>query len=179
MTRRSGFTLIELVAATLLTAMLMAGLMSISWSILRETRRVRLSEASNQSFQLAACQLRRDFGNANRISVLPGSIQLITWDQATHRESLVEYRLAIVDDRRVLHRTSNVTGRQVLWSGVLTIQFESLADADPEASSPLVVSPLEVASGRRFGSTPERFVVSVQSLDGPRLWREVFDHHEG
>ena len=74
--RRNAFTLIELLASAVLTAMMMAGLMGITWSAVRESNQLRVAERQRCSTAILRDQMRYDFQNARGMAVTPAEVVL-------------------------------------------------------------------------------------------------------
>src|SRR5437762_1519029 len=71
MTRRRGFTLIEMLLATVLAALLMGGVLAVAAGLSRDRRRMEAHTAAEHS-PLAADLLRRDLANA--VALLNSSV---------------------------------------------------------------------------------------------------------
>jgi hypothetical protein len=177
--RRAAFTLIELVASAVLAAMMMAALLSIVWSAIRESNQLRASSAGRFPFTLLADQLRCDFHNARGMLVDPGGITLhgfLARDPNTRQPLLVpgrvRYEVRTVGNRRLLTRRFNASSAEPLWMAVSSFEVEPLADLDPEEAP----RPLPETGG--LPELPLVFRVTLRGDQGRVLWQEVIHHHE-
>jgi type II secretory pathway pseudopilin PulG len=109
----SAFTLIELVIASALAALLMVGVMMVLTGIIRDRKRLSAAPSSEPASPAALAEiLRRDLSCSTQFSVLAdGSIQingLSALDdktlQSIDRPSLITYRLSDRDGLRMLIR---------------------------------------------------------------------------
>lgn len=179
--RANGFTLIELVASAVLTAMLMAGLMSIVWSSVRESAHLRQSHVRDASADLLVAQLRRDFQNARGMAVSDSQITLrgfLAEDRQTGLPTLlpgtVRYQRRVLANRAVLSRQAEAAGnidRAVIWIGFDRLRIEPLVETDREDE--LVADP--VAGG--LPAVPAAFRVTMIGTGNRVIWREVIHHH--
>ena len=178
---RRGFTLIELVASAVLTAMLAVTLMSVVWSVVRESAQLAKSQIWRAPVTQLVAQMRRDFQNARGMAVTPVGIQLhgfLDQDRRSGDSTLlagsVQYQPAFVANRRVLvRRAAGATGSRTapLWIGFGSLQIEPLEFTDAEDA--LLDDPL--AGG--LPPVPGSFRVTMTSDQGHVLWREVIHHH--
>jgi type II secretory pathway pseudopilin PulG len=178
---RRGFTLIELVASAVLTAMLTVTLMSVVWSVVRESAQLAKSQIWRAPVTQLVAQMRRDFQNARGMAVTPAGVRLhgfLDQDRRSGDPTLlagsVHYQTALVADRRVLvRRAAGVTGSQdaPVWIGIGGLQIEPLEFT--EAEDALLGDPM--AGG--LPPVPGSFRVTMTGDQGHVLWREVIHHH--
>lgn len=179
---RRGFTLIELIASVILASMMMAALMNIVWSVLREMNRMHAAEANRFPVTMLADQLRHDFVNARGVLVDANGITLHGYldrdaktDQTTMLAGRVRYEIIVLRKSRMLVR--RVFGRsesrsEPIWYGVGALNFEAIEQAEPG----------DLLLGAETGGlppVPARFRVTMTGADAQTLWREVVDHHAG
>ncbi|MFK8113468.1 MAG: type II secretion system protein J, partial [Rubripirellula sp.] len=100
----AGFTLIELIASAVLTAILMTALLNVVWSVSRESSRLRASETTHFPVTQLAQQLRLDFQNARGMVVQAGGVTL---------HGFVGAQTQLIPGR-VQYATQRVAGRQLL-----------------------------------------------------------------
>ncbi len=175
---RNAFTLIELVASAVLTAMMTAGLLSVVWSVVRETSQLREAEASRFPVTCLADQLRSDFQNARGMVVGSGGVTLhgfLGRDGRTLQPLLVagrvRYEVRNLGGRQVLIRTASGNSSEPVWFGFGALRIEPLAESDPES---------QVLAEPETGGLPDvplSFRVTLVGDQGQILWREVIDHH--
>ena len=177
---RSGFTLIELVASAVLASMMMAALMNIVWSVLREMNRMQDAEVNRFPVTILADQMRHDLLNARGALADTAGFTLHGYldrnaetDQASLMAGRVRYELAGSRQTRTLVRrvvSSAGTRSEPVWYGVSSINFEPLERAEPG----------DLLIGAETGGLPPvpgRFRVTILGADGQILWREVIHHH--
>lgn len=176
---RNAFTLIELVASAVLTVMMMAGLLGIVWSTVRESNELRQSAISRFPVTHLAEQLRIDFHNAQGMSIDSGGVTLhgfLGRDPETLQPMLVpdsvRYEVRRAAGRSVLTRISNLTGTDPVWFGFGSLRVQPLAESDPEGDL------LPAAESGGLPEAPLSFRVVMQADDGQILWREVIHHHD-
>jgi Prokaryotic N-terminal methylation motif len=168
-----GFTLIELVASAVLTAILMTALLNVVWSAARESRQLRQAAISQFPTSLLVERLRVDFQNARGMAIEPSGITLHGFLSAsTLLPGQVRYEIRRAGDRQLLMRT--VAGRpsEPVWLGIASFQVESLETVD--ADSVLLAEP-ETGS---LPPIPARLRVTMLGDRNQVLWREVIHHHE-
>ncbi len=143
MTGRSGWTLIELLAVTVVTALLMALLTGVLRSVVRQRDWIMTLQERAPAVTILQDQLRRDLDNTTHIVTGKGWVKLdglLAEDPATrrpvHRPGEVVYAIATIAGRRCLVRRVRETAggrggpmrQAVLWAGVSTVtahQFQS------------------------------------------------------
>lgn len=177
--RRAAFTLIELVASAVLTAMLMAGLLSVVWSAARDTNQLRRTESSRFPATLLINQMRTEFINARGMAIDSSGVTLsglIGQDpktrQPTMTPGLVRYEIRRAIGRNVLWRSSNTAAGEPAWIGVSALRIEPLSEADAENES----LPEPATGG--MPELPLSFRITMLGDQGQVLWREVIHHHE-
>ncbi len=180
-----GFTLIELLASAVLTAMMMAALMSVVWTSVRESKQLQKDEVTRWPVTQLADLMRRDFVNARGMAIQPGGVTLHGFleeagDTPTYRIGRVQYgaggRPGDNPKRNLLVRTHTQNGnvsREAVWVGFGALQVEPLEEGDSENA--LLVQP--TAGG--LPACPGSFRVTLFSDTGQVLWREVIHHHAG
>ena len=132
--RRRGFTLLELLVATVLGALLMAALATTLRVTLAESKRVEESRSAQTAVRPFVQQLRRDIVNADSFALSPGGMVLagaihrdLVTHQSTQRLATVRYVVTSVSGTRVLLRIQK-SGRpeqplgevasEIVWIGV-------------------------------------------------------------
>jgi type II secretory pathway component PulJ len=170
MNRRAAFTLIELLASAVLTAMMMAGLLSVVWSAVRQSNELSLAERQRSSTTILMTQLRRDFQNARGMAVTPDAIVLHGFLGDNQLPGRVVYSRVTNGRTGVLMRTD---GRsiQIAWVGVRAFGIEPLQITERENGD----LPMPESGG--LPEIPAMFRVTMIG-DGDRiLIRETVVHH--
>ncbi len=176
---RTAFTLIELVASAVLTAMMMAGLLSIVWSAVRDSNQLRNAQTSRFPVTHLIDQMRTDFLNARGMAIDSRGVTLhgfLSRDPKTRQPLMtpgrVRYEIRDAAGRLVLTRTSATGSAEPAWFGLAALRIEPLSESDPDSG--LLPEP-------ETGGLPEvplSFRVTMISDQGQILWREVIHHHE-
>jgi type II secretory pathway pseudopilin PulG len=176
---RTAFTLIELVASAVLTAMMMAGLLSVVWSTVRDTNQLRQSETSRFPATLLIDQMRTDFMNARGMAIDSSGVTLhgfLGCDPTTRQPlmtpGLVRYEIRRAVGRSVLMRSTSAGLTEPAWFGLSALRIDPLSESDPE--NDLLPEP-------ETGGLPEvplSFRITMVGDQGQILWREVIHHHE-
>lgn len=183
--RPGGFTLIELIASAVLSAMLAVGLLSVVWSTTRETVPLRRARAEAFPGEVLADLLRRDFHNARGIAVGGSVIRLhgfLARDAATGGELLLEgrvrYELVPCLGRSLLLRRDLTAGgaAEPLWLGCGQLRFEPLDVVGPNGQGVENAESLRLAGG--LNPLPSAFRLTLTDGRGVIVWREVIHHHE-
>lgn len=176
---RTAFTLIELVASAVLTAMMMAGLLSIVWSAVRDSNRLRDSAASRFPATHLIDQMRTDFQNARGMSVDASGVTLhgfLGRDPKTNQPLMtlgrVRYETGRALGRNVLLRRDNPKSAEPAWFGVSNLLVEPLSELDTEDELP----PEPEAGG--LPPVPLSFRVTIVGDQGQVVWSEVIHHHD-
>ena len=178
--RRHGFTLIELIASIVLASMMMAALMNIVWSVLREMNRMQAAETNRFPITILADQLRHDLLNSRGVLADANGITMHGYldrdsqtDQASMLAGRVRYEIVAAREARTLVRRvidkTKAKGEPV-WYGVGTLDFEAIEESQPG----------DLLLGAETGGLPPapgRFRVTLTGADGQTLWREVIHHH--
>jgi type II secretory pathway pseudopilin PulG len=177
--RRSGFTLIELVASAVLASMMMVGLLSVVWSAVRESNQLRQTETSRFPVTRLVEQMRSDFQNARGMAVDATGVTLhgfLGRDPRTLQPLLipghVRYEARRAAGRSILTRTAAGTSAEPVWYGFSALRIEPLAESDPEDEA------LPVPETGGLPEVPLSFRVVMVGDQGQILWREVIHHHE-
>ena len=131
---RSAYTLIELLAASVLTAILLAGVLLALRASLVETRTADLWDARLPGAQLLREQMRRDVGNATGAAMGAGSLTLFgplatdAAGQPTLRPATVTYAIRPISGRGVLIREERGrrTRREAVWVGCSQLTAASM-----------------------------------------------------
>jgi type II secretory pathway pseudopilin PulG len=175
---RQAFTLIELVASAVLTAMMMAALMGVVWSAVREQNQLRQSETSRFPTTHLIDRVRSDFQNARGMAIDSRGATLhgfLGRDPKTLQPLLVpgrvRYAIGRIGGRGVLTRTVSGNSPEPVWFGFSAFQIEPLAVSDPENE----VLPEPETGG--LPEVPQSFRVTMIGDQGQILWREVIHHH--
>jgi len=177
---RCAFTLIELIASVVLAAMMMAALMNIVGSALRQMNQLQVAQANRFPVTMLAEQMRHDFFNARGMLVDGGGITLHGYiernavtDHPMLRAGRVRYEFAVTPRERVLVRavaTAAGVQREPIWYGVGRLQVDLL--------EPMVAGEtLTVEETGGLPAIPGNFRVTLVGSDGQILWREVIRHH--
>lgn len=176
---RSAFTLIELVASAVLTAMMMAGLLSVVWSAVRDTNQLRQSETSRFPTTALVEQMRTDFINARGMAIDSTGVTLhgfLGRDSKTRQPLMtpgrVRYEIRRAIGRSVLIRSTGIGPGEPVWFGLSALRIEPLSQSDPEN---------ELLPEPETGGWPEvplSFRITMIGDQGQLLWREVIHHHE-
>ena len=176
---RSAFTLIELVASAVLAAMMMAALLSVVWSAVRESNQLRQSEINDFPVTLLVEQIRVDFQNARGMAIDPSGVTLHGYlgrDARTLQPLLipgrVRYEVRSIGGRGVLTRSGNGVSTEPVWYGFSAMRVDPLAESDPENES------LPEPETGGLPEVPLSFRVTMLGDRGQILWREVIHHHE-
>lgn len=183
--RRSGFTLIELVASAILSALMMVALIGIVWSAMQESRQLRLDKSIAYPGSLVSDLLRSDLQNARGMRLDRNGVQLhgfLSRDRATSRplmrEGAVRYEAANVTGRRTLVRRTFSGGEadvEPLWIGFGELRIESLAT--PVAGDEVNAPPLPPPATGGLASLPAVLRITMTNTNGKTVWREVIHHH--
>jgi len=180
-----AFTLIELLAASLLAAMLMAVIVGLVRTTHAQSRAAQRALAANPATSILTDQIRRDFVNARYWAVLPDQVRLsgyIAHDLRTRRQTFrrAEVTYAVVSNRqgswlvREETQIDEVIGRRsqrdVVWHGVAGLdvaaldnsQFEPAAGAAPPGMTPV----------------PSHLTVEIRGQSGKTVMYEDIVHHD-
>lgn len=170
MIRRSAFTLIELLASAVLTAMMMAGLLSIVWSAVRESNQLRTADRQQASTTILAEQMRLDFQNARGMAVAPGEVILHGFLGEDQLPGRVVYSHVTNGRTGVLMRSGG-RSRQIAWVGVEAFAIEPLQIIERENGD------LPMPESGSLPEIPAIFRVILMGNGGRVLVRETVHHH--
>lgn len=176
---RRGFTLIEMLAATVVMSMLLIALANISRSSARQAQRADALRVQYPSTAIVADQITRDIRNADGYSEASGGITLFgaisthpSTGYGTHRIAVVTYAVRDVRGVPVLFRTeqqpSGVGHQRIVWmeTGGLSVSSSgpTVPDADPNRTGGL--TPL-----------PATLNVELSNSNGDAIWSQRIRHH--
>ncbi len=137
-TRRDGFTAVELLVATALSAMLMVSILGLLATMNVHCRELMRQSEAQPWKHLLDQQLQRDLANTRQVTVAENQIVLVGYvgtqglgHDNTLRAAEVTYQIAIVGrtlclfrNERPMNTPSNaVTSRQLVATGVARFQF--------------------------------------------------------
>ena len=185
--QRPALTLLEMLAATVLTALLFAVLTSLLRSFSDQQRVFDRSSARQPPVQLLAEQLRRDLINAQYIQYGPAGLRIVgtiaqdwTTRLPTGRRAEVSYHVAKVGDenwllRREVHLDDASTQRsreEPVWFGAASIDliaFDSKIVDDSQGPPQAPIAGMQ--------PVPNQIVVIVRRPDGGQLLNLRILHH--
>lgn len=166
--KRSGFTLVEMVAASIILAMLMSVLVMVTRSGLRQAKRAEEIRASHPETSVLEDQIVRDLRNSDGFSPLVNGVTLFgalstdpSTGRGTHQLVRVTYQVGDVAGLKVLVRTEQSSGgishRRAVWMGADEFFVEPAGPplpADSQRTGGLSPMPSEMtvtlnANGRR------------------------------
>lgn len=176
---RCGFTLIEMLAATVVIAMLMVALAGISHATSRQARRAKKIRNQFPSAALVESQITHDIRNADGMQSLPNGVILfgaIGSDPAgtpTQQLARVTYQIRNLRGLRVLIRTEQqargLGHQRIVWMDVtsLSVNPVGMTIGNPQGAK---------LSG---GLTPTPTSVDVQLLgsEGTSVFAKRIRHH--
>ena len=192
--RRSGFTLLELVAATLLAAMLCVAVMGITANSARQSREIKNQFPARPWLAPLAEQIHWDIVQARSFRVRPDSIELhgfggrdFTTAVAYHGPTVVTYQIVKDGDVHWLLRkeahvddlTSRFFRTEFVCKDVGSIRLSALSgqsDVGRQPADPLqdLLPPMEEQDLQSEGPLPERVVVTMIGQDNQTpILREV------
>lgn len=182
--QQRGFTLVELLAAILLTTLLTTSLMGVIRAM-NQQRKLTTGEHALEGWKLQLRQrLLSDFSNARRMGVTEGRLTLLGYCSrnaeagvATHRPCEIVYRLESLAGRNWLIREENQLGNQSLNRanaelavyGITRIQVTRLEDDGTEAD---IV--LNQAQRGDLMAIPSRLRCSLLAENGAPVVEAVF-----
>ena len=177
--QRTAFTLIELIASAALASLMMAGIFTVTWSALRESRQLERSTVSDFPPTKLIEQLRVDLQHARGMRIEPAGLTLhgfVARDPITKRPVLapgrVQYKIKRVAGQRLLTRSYDGQRWEPLWFGFGRLLIEPLNQSEPGDDS----IPQPETGG--LPEVPLSFRVTMTNADGKQLWQEVIHHHE-
>ena len=181
--RRAGFTLLEMIVACVLMAVLMTVVVRVLNVVLRESRD---ENYGNQAFvaEILAAQIRRDVTNARQYRFTPSRLELLGFvaqEQHTGKplltQAIASYRIQPTSEGTVLvreQRASVAASRsftQPVWAGATSISFAtSYVENDDRSGSTAEGGWLEL---------PEIVELSVLGEQSRPLFSEMIVRREG
>lgn len=183
---RNAFTLIELVASALLTALMLVALISVVWSAAGELKRLKLSENGASPATWLIDQMRVDFQNARGMGIDRTGVTLYGFlrrhpntDAVLSLTGQVRYEIRPAVGSNVLWRRTDQKGSEAVWIGIGSLSVEPLSIDEPEdAVAETGRPPTRASVTGGLDEIPSRFRVMMLSDRGETLWREVVHHHE-
>lgn len=177
--KRTAFTLIELIASAALASLMMAGIFTVTWSALRESRQLERSSTNDFPPTKLIEHLRVDLQHARGMRIEPAGLTIhgfVARDPTTKRSTLapgrVQYQVKRVAGQRVLTRTYDGQRWEPLWFGFGRLLIEPLNQSEPGDDS----IPQPETGG--LPEVPLSFRVTMTNAAGNVLWQEVINHHE-
>lgn len=174
---RTGFTLIELIAASVLASMMMVVLMAVVWSASRDLTRIQADQTSDFPTTVMIDRIRADLRNARGMIATSQSLILHGFvarsplnGQSDGTEGRVTYQIVTSGGRSKLVRAEG-DQQKVVWVGASQWTVESLETSDPEDS----LLALPEAGG--LPGIPSAFRITLRDETNRVLWREVIHHH--
>lgn len=175
---RSGFTLVELVAASLVMSMLLMVLVSVTRSGDRQSRRARALQRSHPSVSILKDQIVRDVRNADGMRITAAGVELfgaLATDPGTgagtHQPAYVAYVVRSAGSRRVLMRTERTPRgaerSQLAWMDCGGLQLSAAGS---------FVSVTAAVSGS-LPPIPEVVTVELFNSEGQAILQERIRHH--
>lgn len=177
---RSGFTLVEMLAATIVISMLLTALVSISRASARQAKQANDLRLKFPSTAIAADQITRDVRNADGYAAVDGGVVLfgaISSDPATgngtHQIARVTYAVQNVRGAKVLVRTEQQPRRpghqRIVWIGTSGLSISPVGLVDNE----------DVDLNRTGGLSPmsAAFRLELSGSDGDPIWSQRIRHH--
>jgi type II secretory pathway component PulJ len=179
--RRSGMTLVELLAATILAALLMAAVLGVLKAITREQKALK-SDGSSEPWQAQLIrQLEWDLTNSRSVVTTANGFQLIGFagrDFATgaalHCRTSVEYAVQDVEGKSFLvrseaHLDSANLDNQTLELVCNHVERVALSAADARSAT----AKKTAANGSDDASIPDQPLVSIYA---PGQERPILEH---
>lgn len=175
---RPAFTLLELTAASVLAALLLAGLLATLRCVARQKRMFDAAAARRPGTQLLAEQLRRDVIDARFMQSTAGGLRLVgliaqdhTTRVPTGRLADVTYRVApggglVRRESHLDQASDNAAREEPVWSDVSRLEVVAL-ESTPGLS-------------RRSGGlqpVPPHLLVAVYGPQGQPILRMPIRHH--
>lgn len=181
-----GFTLVELLLASLLAVILLTAVGGLLRAVWRQERRTQQVVAMYPPTRFFSLQLQRDFTNARGLAVAPGHVRLVGF-VSTDRTSLlpslrpaeVIYRIAGSPQHRVLIRSERGLDEllatpkdEIAWVGAAAIDVLH-SDLSEEAELTRLVS--SVPGVRPM---PRQIKIVVRDADGAVICSENVVHRD-
>ncbi|MEO1524020.1 MAG: hypothetical protein AAFX06_01225 [Planctomycetota bacterium] len=167
MMRRTGLTLIELLAALILASVMTVALLRIVTLVATETRQLRREQADYVAAGVLADRLREDLINARGMQIERASISLVGFPGKQKAAGSVRYVTRSAGGTNVLIRVEG-NRRERMWVGVGGLSIDSLEFDDDENR------PARFAGLPAIGSLLR---VTFSDDGGRVLFREVIRHH--
>lgn len=178
--RRNGFTLVEMVAAAVVIAMLFGVLSMFMKSVVGQRKRADAVRSQYPDTAIFADQLVRDIRNANGFAGGDSGLTLFgalgtnpLTGQGTHQLARVGYSIQQIGATGVLVRTeqqaSGVSHQRIVWfnaGGLSTVSVRP---------SRLLANPQETGG---LAGMPVELLVSLEGVDGNAIWSRHIRHHE-
>ncbi|WP_197455677.1 type II secretion system protein [Stieleria neptunia] len=163
-----AFTLIEMIVALVLAALMMVGLLGIVASVSTQSTQLHREQFDYVAAGLLADRLRNDLINARGIAAGADTLILSGYVSPQQVPGTVRYERAMIGSRRLLIRH---IGRQrdVCWVDFGAFEFETYDEFDAEAPIPDMTGGLL--------PMPSRFRIAGRDAQGRVLFDEVIDHH--
>lgn len=166
--RCRGFTLIEMVVALVLAALMMVGLLRVVTWVSINTNQMQSEQTDFVSAATLADRLRHDLTNARGILADAGSLRLTGFVGPQHVSGAIQYERAIIRNRQVLIRRT-AKRSELCWVGFGGFVFEPYDDVDTSETPP--------KTGGGLPPMPGRFRISALDTNGQVLLSEVIVHH--
>lgn len=181
---RCGFTLIELVVSALLSSIMLAALLSIMWSAMRDTQELKRNDLDRASVDQLVDVLHRDFQNARGMTANANQISLHGFLGSGEfmpdlSPGAVQYQQRQIGDHSCLTRTVRSlrgTQTELIWRGFGSFRIDVLeleSDSD-EKDAETEIMPIETGG---LPPIPASFRITLFSERGRVLHREVIHHH--
>ncbi len=178
--RRGGFTLVELLAASVVLSMLLLVLVSVArTSRLQSARAADLSRRF-PSTGLAGEHIERDLRNASGLQVTRDGVAMfgpISTDAGSGLQTLqparVQYQVRRIGGHTVLLR-SEQSGRgqntnRIVWIGASALRVEPVEPAPPAS--------LDVRATGGLSPMPASLRVRILDASGNAIWEQIIRHH--
>ncbi len=177
---RGGFTLVEMLAATIVISMLLTALVSISRASARQAKQANDLRLKFPSTTIVADQITRDVRNADGYAAVDGGVVLfgaISSDPATgnctHQIARVTYAVRNVRGEKVLVRTEEQSRRpghqRIVWIGTGGLSLSPVGSVDNEEVD------LHLTGG--LSPMPTAFRLELSGPDGDAIWSQRVRHH--
>jgi hypothetical protein len=173
--RRSAMTLVELVAATILAALLMAAVLGVLKAVTREQRALRIHPSAEAWQAQLIRQLEWDLANSRSVTATATGFQLVGFagrdfasGAALHCRASIEYVVQIVRGRSFLVRSeahldsANLDNQslELVCNQIERIVLSSTAESTPNPTSAKKTTPQNTDES----SIPEQPVVTLYAI---------------
>ena len=180
--RPSGFTLLELLVSSTLTAMLMIGLLTVLRSALQTTQHAEQLSHSNASTLLLNEQIDHDLRNARGIAqrnnelLLHGFLQRDGDAMANYQVAYVGYRIrpaGLVRWQSDSSAGQNTASEILVWAGAtqLSVRFDGIDDEATASQSDLLL-----AGGLPIAPPSIEFL--LMDASGRVISKRLISHHQ-